>query len=83
MNKENIDKYLNLLVPESAFFIHRSLDYEKEKHDFGFDKENWYESFYKIEKIDQDVLDFWKETLPLKDEDDELDHPKRNKFAPT
>ena len=33
MNKENIDKYLNLLVPESAFFIHRSLDYEKEKHD--------------------------------------------------
>ena len=50
MNKENIDKYLNLLTPDSAFFIHRSSDYANKKD--GFKVEEWYKSEFKVEKID-------------------------------
>ena len=50
MNKENIDKYLNLLTPDSAFFIHRSSDYANKKD--GFQIEEWYKSEFKVEKID-------------------------------
>ena len=65
------------MTPDKCYLIHRSAEFSKEE---GLQTEEWYESKYKIESISDKHLKEWSEALPT--EEDQLDHPPQNQFAP-
>ena len=71
-------KYLKLMTPQNAFFIHRSSDYAEQVE--TFDTEIWYDSKFKLEKIDAFVLEELANAKPFPGSI--MDHPGYNRFAP-